>query len=303
MIFRFFFLFLKDKKKSYVHQHLLYRFLSGEKRKQTNKQKKISVDKWVVLKQEKKRNISVWTAYIFKHWRRRRVKKTVALALMSDISVTVVLKALWLWQRQLTTSGLTKNHLSTGNSRISEDLRWGVRPAASHLRLTDLNTLPCPRVKSSSRCLTWLWSPTSLCVCMNPVYSCVCGQAMWILAFSVSFSLLACSSREGEWGLLEAAPFNGSVPRLTNVGMELPTGGTACLAATCSTERTGFMLVFFVVHSYHGYRCDYGLLKRCLIMHFNNFTNIFYIFIVLFVYISSCYKGESEIFFFSRTNQ
>lgn len=142
-------------------------------RNKTNKQKKISVDKWVVLKQEKKETFSVCTAYIFKHWRRRRVKKTVALVLMSDISVTVVLKALWLWQRQLTTSGLTKNHLSTGNSRISEDLRWGVRPAASHLRLTDLNTLPCPRVKSSSRCLTWLWSPTSLCVCMNPLYSCV----------------------------------------------------------------------------------------------------------------------------------
>lgn len=60
---------------------------------------------------------------------------------------------------------------------------------------------------------------------------------MWILAFSVSFSLLACSSREGEWGLLEGAPFSGSGPRLTNVGMELPTGGTACFAATCSTRK------------------------------------------------------------------
>ena len=60
---------------------------------------------------------------------------------------------------------------------------------------------------------------------------------MWILAFSVSFSLLACSSREGEWGLLKGAPFSGSGPRLTNVGMELPTGGTACLAATCSTKK------------------------------------------------------------------
>lgn len=62
---------------------------------------------------------------------------------------------------------------------------------------------------------------------------------MWILAFSVSFSLLACSSRVGEWGLLEAAPFSGSAPRLTNVGMELPTGGTVCLAAMCSAGGKG----------------------------------------------------------------
>lgn len=60
---------------------------------------------------------------------------------------------------------------------------------------------------------------------------------MWILAFSVSFSLLACSSTDGEWGLLEAAPFRGSAPRLTSVGMELPMGGTTCLDATCSAER------------------------------------------------------------------
>lgn len=60
---------------------------------------------------------------------------------------------------------------------------------------------------------------------------------MWILAFSVSFSLLACSSREGERGLLEGAPFSGSGPRLTNVGMELPTGGAAGLDAVFSTER------------------------------------------------------------------
>ena len=60
---------------------------------------------------------------------------------------------------------------------------------------------------------------------------------MWILAFSVSFSLLACSSRDGEWGLLEGAPFSGSAPRLTNVGMELPTGGTVGLDAVFSTER------------------------------------------------------------------
>lgn len=36
---------------------------------------------------------------------------------------------------------------------------------------------------------------------------------------------------------MEAAPFSGSAPRLTNVGMELPTGGVACLDATCSTGR------------------------------------------------------------------
>lgn len=58
---------------------------------------------------------------------------------------------------------------------------------------------------------------------------------MWIRAFSVSFSLLACSSSVGERGLLAAAPFSGSAPRLTSVGMELPTGGAACLDATCST--------------------------------------------------------------------
>ena len=57
---------------------------------------------------------------------------------------------------------------------------------------------------------------------------------MWILAFSVSFSLLACSSRDGECGLLEVAPFSGSAPRLTNMGMELPIGGAACLDARCS---------------------------------------------------------------------
>lgn len=64
----------------------------------------------------------------------------------------------------------------------------------------------------------------------------LCGQAIWILAFSVSFNLLDCSSREGEWGLFEAVPFSGSAPRLTNVGIELPTGGATCLAGRCSTQ-------------------------------------------------------------------
>lgn len=62
-------------------------------------------------------------------------------------------------------------------------------------------------------------------------------QAMWILAFSVSFSLLACSSTGGDRGLLEGAPFSGSSPRLTNVGMELPTEGAMCLDAPCSTHK------------------------------------------------------------------
>lgn len=67
---------------------------------------------------------------------------------------------------------------------------------------------------------------------------------MWILAFSVSFGLLACSSRDGEWGLLEVAPFSGSAPRLTNMGMELPIGGAVCLDATCS-ERMKRMVPEF----------------------------------------------------------
>lgn len=60
---------------------------------------------------------------------------------------------------------------------------------------------------------------------------------MWILALSVSFSLLACSSRVGEWDRLGAAPFKGSAPRLTNVGMELPTEWVECLDETFSTEE------------------------------------------------------------------
>lgn len=78
---------------------------------------------------------------------------------------------------------------------------------------------------------------------MNPVCQ-LCVQAMWILAFSVSFSLLACSSREGERGLLEAAPFSGSAPLLTSVGMELPTGGATCLGATCFEPMTGMDMPF-----------------------------------------------------------
>lgn len=72
----------------------------------------------------------------------------------------------------------------------------------------------------------------------------LCVQAMWILAFSVSLSLLACSSIEGEWALLEAAPFSGSAPRLTNVGMELPTEGAGCLDATCFEPMTGMDMPF-----------------------------------------------------------
>lgn len=60
---------------------------------------------------------------------------------------------------------------------------------------------------------------------------------MWILAFSVSFRRLACSSSDGEWGLFADAPFKGSAPRLTNVGMELPTGGAPPCLATCSTRE------------------------------------------------------------------
>lgn len=67
---------------------------------------------------------------------------------------------------------------------------------------------------------------------------------MWILAFSVSFNLLACSSIEGEWGLLEAAPFSGSAPLLTNVGMELPMGGATCLDVTCFEPMTGIDIPF-----------------------------------------------------------
>lgn len=71
---------------------------------------------------------------------------------------------------------------------------------------------------------------------------------MWILAFSVSLSLLACSSREGESGLLEAAPFSGSAPRLTNVGMELPTEGAVCLDTTCSRKKEETRTVNILAH-------------------------------------------------------
>lgn len=75
----------------------------------------------------------------------------------------------------------------------------------------------------------------SHCLWANPVLP-LKVQPIWTLA-SASFSLLACSSKAGEWGLLDAAPFSGSSPRLTNVGIELPTGATVCLDVTCSTER------------------------------------------------------------------
>lgn len=92
-----------------------------------------------------------------------------------------------------------------------------------------------------------------VCVCVYVRTQSVWGggrgglQAMWILAFSVSFSLLACSSTGGDRGLLEGAPFSGSSPRLTNVGMELPTEGAMCLDAPCSTHKkkvnTKYLLV------------------------------------------------------------
>lgn len=91
----------------------------------------------------------------------------------------------------------------------------------------------------------------SLSVCLSAVPA----QAMWMRAFSVSFNRLACSSSDGEWGLLEAAPFSGSGPRLTSVGMELPTGGATCLAARCSggtdggkRSRKRFVSFIFMFH-------------------------------------------------------
>lgn len=48
----------------------------------------------------------------------------------------------------------------------------------------------------------------------------------------------------GELGLLEAAPFSGSATRLTNVGMELPTGGAMCLDITCFEPMTGMDMPF-----------------------------------------------------------
>ncbi|TNN65397.1 hypothetical protein EYF80_024337 [Liparis tanakae] len=65
------------------------------------------------------------------------------------------------------------------------------------------------------------------------------GRAEWqnreaMVLRGTGIFLLACSSREGEWDLLAVAPFSGSAPRLTNVGMELPTGGATCLGVTSS---------------------------------------------------------------------
>lgn len=62
-------------------------------------------------------------------------------------------------------------------------------------------------------------------------------------AFSVSLSRLACSSTEGEWGLLDEEPLRGSAPLLTSVGMELPTGGAASLD-TCFEPMTGMDMPF-----------------------------------------------------------
>ncbi len=68
------------------------------------------------------------------------------------------------------------NHLSAGKSIISEDFRWGVRPAASHLRLTDPNTLLVP--VRSHLLGVWLQCKAPPVRCMNSVCSCVfklCG--------------------------------------------------------------------------------------------------------------------------------
>lgn len=60
-------------------------------------------------------------------------------------------------------------------------------------------------------------------------------------AFSVSLSRFACSSTEGEWGLLDEEPFRGS--RLTSVGMELPAGGAPSFD-TCFEPMTGMDMPF-----------------------------------------------------------
>lgn len=60
-----------------------------------------------------------------------------------------------------------QSHLATGKSRFSQDLRWGVRPAASSSRGTDLNVLPLPVWSHSSWCSTGLWSPASVCECIQ----------------------------------------------------------------------------------------------------------------------------------------
>lgn len=127
-----------------------------------------------------------------------------------------------------------QSHLATGKSRFSQDLRWGVRPAASSSRETDLTVLPLP-VWSHPLGVRLDCEAPPLCVNVSSLQ--LSGQAVWILALSVSFNLLDCSSREGEWGLFEAAPFSGSAPRLTNVGIELPTGGAMCLPGRCSTQN------------------------------------------------------------------
>lgn len=160
-------LFFKDKK---LCTSTFTVHVSGDKRK-TNK----TVDKWVVLKhvhREKRgkwnSTFSVRTVYIFRHWGRRQVKKRVALVLMSVISVTVVLYVLWLWQRELTTSGSTKITYPLANRESLKILGEG---SALLLHTWDwpMWTNSCSYVKSSSRCLAWLWSPTSICILIQPI--------------------------------------------------------------------------------------------------------------------------------------
>ncbi len=96
---------------------------------------------------------------------------------MSDISVTVVLNAPWLraWQRALTTSGLTKSpiHWQICNLKI-----WG---EVSVLLLHTWDGLTWTHSLSLCEVILAVFDLTvkpHLCVCMNPVYSCVfklCG--------------------------------------------------------------------------------------------------------------------------------
>lgn len=142
-----------------------------------------TVDKWVVLKhvhREKRgkwnSTFSVRTVYIFKHWGRRQVKKKGCFSSHVSYLRDCCVKCPLAVTERADNICFDQNHLSTGKSRISEDFRWGVRPAASHLRLTDLNKLlvQCEVIVS----VFDLTVKPHLCMHVNPAYSCVvklCG--------------------------------------------------------------------------------------------------------------------------------
>lgn len=122
---------------------------------------------------------------------------------MSDISVTVVLNALWLWawQRALTTSALTKSpiHWQICN-------RWRFEGRCRSCCFTLEIGRPEHTPLSLCEVIFSVFDLTVLGVCMNPVYSCVfklCG--FWPSLFlSASWPALPGRGSGVSWRLLRS---------------------------------------------------------------------------------------------------